>query len=77
MAASLNCEDVIEKLMEYLDRELDEQLQQEIDEHLEICRGCFSRAEFERRLKARIAEAGKVTAPERLRQRVAKLTHKF
>jgi hypothetical protein len=44
---------------------------------MERCRGCFSRAEFEKRLKARIMETGSSEAPEHLRQRVRSLIDKF
>ena len=77
MMAPLSCEDVIEKLLEYLDRELDAAAQLEVGRHLETCRGCFSRAEFERRLRARVAETGDVKAPESLRRRIRALVARY
>jgi len=77
MTAGLSCEEVIGKLLEYLDRELDAAAQQEVERHLEACRGCFSRAEFERRLRARVAETGDVKAPESLRERVRTLVARY
>jgi anti-sigma factor (TIGR02949 family) len=77
MTATLSCEEVIGKLLEYLDRELDAAAQQEVERHLEACRGCFSRAEFERRLRARVAETGDVKAPESLRERVRTLVARY
>jgi anti-sigma factor (TIGR02949 family) len=77
MTATLSCEEVIGKLLEYLDRELDAAAQQEVDRHLEAGRGCFSRAEFERRLRARVAETGDVKAPESLRERVRTLVARY
>ena len=77
MTAGLNCEEVIGKLLEYLDRELDAAAQLEVERHLETCRGCFSRAEFERRLRARVAETGDVKAPESLRKRVRALVARY
>ncbi|MFO7529709.1 MAG: mycothiol system anti-sigma-R factor [Marinobacter sp.] len=73
-ASDISCEDVIERLFEYLDQELDATNRAEIDHHLKRCFDCFSRAEFERRLHARIAEAGTEQAPERLRARIRELT---
>lgn len=70
----LSCEEVIERLLEYLDRELDDISQQEIDRHLKRCYDCFSRAEFERRLRERIAATGSQQAPERLKKRIRELT---
>lgn len=77
MTAPLSCEEVIEKLLEYLDRELDPAAQLELERHLETCRGCFSRAEFERRLRARVAETADVRAPESLRRRVRALVARY
>ncbi|WP_163558739.1 zf-HC2 domain-containing protein [Halomonas sp. NO4] len=73
----LSCEDVIERLFDYLDRELDAQQAEEIERHLARCRDCFTRAEFEKRLRARVEAAGTVTAPPRLRQRVRRLLDRF
>jgi anti-sigma factor (TIGR02949 family) len=77
MSAGLSCEEVIDKLLEYLDRELDAAAQHEVERHLETCRGCFSRAEFERRLRARVAETGDVKAPESLRRRIRALVARY
>lgn len=74
---TINCEEVLKHLVAYLDRETDAHTAAEIDRHLEDCRGCFSRAEFERQLKAHVRAAGSRTAPERLRARIRKLTDKF
>ncbi|PHQ24383.1 mycothiol system anti-sigma-R factor [Marinobacter guineae] len=70
----LSCEEVIERLFEFLDRELDDVSQEEIDRHLKRCYDCFSRAEFERRLRERIAATGSQKAPERLKKRIRELT---
>lgn len=70
MTEDLRCEEVIERLLEYLDRELDAETEQALARHMETCRGCFTRAEFERRLRARVKEVGEVKAPESLRRRV-------
>ncbi|MCT7373737.1 anti-sigma factor family protein [Chelativorans salis] len=70
MTQDLRCEEVIEKLLEYLDRELDTETEHALARHMETCRACFTRAEFERKLRARVSEAGKAKAPESLRRRV-------
>ncbi|MEX1080421.1 MAG: mycothiol system anti-sigma-R factor [Halofilum sp. (in: g-proteobacteria)] len=76
-AEHIDCEDVIEQLFAFLDRELDEERQQRIERHLNRCRDCFTRAEFERRLRARIRDASEVKAPERLRRRIRGLLNEF
>jgi mycothiol system anti-sigma-R factor len=77
MTEQLSCEDVIGKLLEYLDRELDPAAQRDVEHHLKTCRACFSRAEFERRLRARVAEAGETKAPESLRRRIRALIGRY
>lgn len=76
-ARELSCEELIERLFDYLDRELDERQVAEVERHLEKCRDCCSRAEFEKRLRARVEASGTVTAPPRLRQRVRRLLDRF
>lgn len=73
----ITCEQVIAQLFDYLDRELDAEVSGRIDEHMERCRDCFSRAEFERRLRARLHEATEVAAPERLQRRLRGIIDKF
>jgi mycothiol system anti-sigma-R factor len=73
----MTCEEVLKHLVAYLDREADERTTAEIERHLDECRGCFSRAEFERELKSHVRAAGSRTAPERLRARIRKLVTKF
>jgi mycothiol system anti-sigma-R factor len=77
MSPTLTCEEVIEKMMEYLDRELDEATREEMDAHLQTCRGCFSRAEFERRLKSRIGATGNAEPPEHFKHRLKELIEQF
>jgi anti-sigma factor (TIGR02949 family) len=74
---TVTCEDVLKDLLAYIDRETDANTAAEIERHLKECRGCFSRAEFERMLKAKLRAAGSRTAPERLRARIRKLVDEF
>lgn len=74
---NLTCEEVIEQLFAYLDEELDGERLAAIDRHLERCRDCFTRAEFEKRLRARVQETGTAPAPRRLRQRLRKVLDRY
>mgnify|MGYP006309632291 CR=1 FL=1 len=69
----MTCEEVIERLLTFLDRELDSDTSERIDAHLRRCRDCFTRAEFERRLRARIHDAGYTAAPETLHRRLRRM----
>lgn len=73
----ISCAEVVERLFDYMDRELDSQTQAEIERHLERCHDCFSRAEFERRLRERVARSGQQPAPERLRRRIRDMLERF
>jgi anti-sigma factor (TIGR02949 family) len=73
----IRCEDVLRQLLLYLDRELDARTAALIERHLELCRGCFSRAAFERKLRAHLKAAAEKPAPARLRARVRDLLDKF
>ncbi len=73
----ISCEEVIEQLFEYLDKELDDDTNAVIDRHLRHCHDCFSRAEFEKKLRARIAEVGRAKSSDRLRQRIEGLIERF
>lgn len=76
-AGGLRCEEVIELLFAYLDHEVDDKLNERIEQHLESCRDCYSRAEFERRLRARVQASTEVQAPERLQKRIRRVLDKF
>lgn len=71
---TLGCEEALRRLAAYLDDELDEHQRAEVDRHLERCRSCFSRAEFERRLKNRIRQdLGATDVPEVFERRIRSL----
>ena len=53
---TMGCEEALEKLATFLDGELNPDESAQVRSHLEKCRSCFSRAEFERRLKERIRD---------------------
>jgi anti-sigma factor (TIGR02949 family) len=74
---TLTCEQVIEHLMAYLDREIDADAAAAIEHHLESCRGCFSRAEFELHLKEHLRSAGSRKASRGLRARLKQIVDKF
>lgn len=64
-------------LAAHLDGELDAGTDRELERHLETCRSCFSRAEFERRLKGRIATIGSEPTRPELTERVQTLIRQF
>ncbi len=74
----MNCQEAVEKLWQYLDRELDGEVSSEIQRHLHECRGCFSKAEFEQQLRALLRRScGAEQAPPELRERLSRLLRMF
>ena len=72
-----SCEDALRVLAAHLDGELDGSTGQGLEEHLERCRSCYSRAEFERRLKARLTDAGREPVRPELADRIHRLIRAF
>ena len=77
MTRKVSCEEVLSKLHAYLDQEIDAPSEAEIDHHLHECRECFSRAEFEKALKKKVASAAETTTPAETRQRLEALIKRF
>lgn len=68
---TIGCAEAVRRLAAYLDRELDARAAGEVERHLERCRSCFSRAEFEKRLRERLRRDLSVdTVPAELESRV-------
>lgn len=74
---TIDCEAALRRLFDFLDAELHPESQQEIERHLEHCRSCFSRFEFEKRLKAHIGGLGSEPVPADLQQRIRKVLDTF
>lgn len=70
------CEDALRLLAEYLDGELKPRTRAEMERHLAVCRSCYSRAEFEERLKAKIA-ASRAEVSGGLRDRLKTMIRRF
>ena len=67
----MKCEEALYSLFEYLDGEVDESTERRVREHLEVCRRCYSRAEFERAfLEAVASSAHSERVPDSVRERV-------
>jgi hypothetical protein len=74
---TIDCEEALRRLFDFLDAELAGAPQREMEHHLEHCRSCFSRLEFEKRLKAHTADLGRGPVSEDLERRVRALLDSF
>lgn len=74
----IGCEEALRRLVAFLDGELDPSGAAEVERHLETCRSCYSRAEFERRLRNRLRiDLRPATVPAELEERVRRIVRGF
>ena len=71
--AEIGCEEALRRLADYLKRELEPREHTAVEQHIDRCRACFSRAEFERLLQERLTELGREETPAHLQSRIRKL----
>lgn len=74
---TIGCEEALKHLLAYLDRELGSAKRRELEQHLEICRTCFSRAEFEKQLKTQLQEAGRESVSASFEKRIKTLLGRY
>jgi anti-sigma factor (TIGR02949 family) len=77
MTQKMSCEEVLSTLYAYLDNEVDAPTEADMDTHLHDCRECFSRAEFEKTLKKKVASTVDVATPTETRSRLESLIKRF
>jgi anti-sigma factor (TIGR02949 family) len=73
----IDCEEALKRLLELIDGELSGRERDDVERHLRTCRSCFSRMEFERRLKQRLSALPGDDVPATLRRRVHDLIKGF
>ncbi len=67
----MDCQDCVERLYQYLDRELSHEEVATVKRHLDDCTGCTDHFFFEERLIQRIRDAcSEDRAPDDLRERI-------
>lgn len=74
---AIDCDEVMRQLFDFLDGEVDEMADKEIHHHIDECRSCFSRVEFEQMLRARIRKSRDEGLPDSLQERVTELMKGF
>lgn len=76
-AQQISCEEALRRVFDFVDGALQDASLAEMRAHMEMCRHCFDRTEFERLLKARIAKLKRSPASGELRARVQSLVEGF
>jgi anti-sigma factor (TIGR02949 family) len=73
----IGCEEALARLLEFIDGELPGAERDHVERHLRRCRSCFSRMEFESRLKQRLSALLGDDVPARARDRIRDLLKGF
>ena len=73
----ISCDEALRLVFEFIDEELRGKSRAELEYHLEMCRHCFDRVEFEKLLKSRLRKLKVVGNPSALRKRVDSLLEEF
>jgi anti-sigma factor (TIGR02949 family) len=73
----ISCEEALRLLAEHLDGELDGAHRDEVERHLSLCRSCFSRAEFEKGLKAQLGTLRQQPVESTFEERIRTLIGQF
>jgi mycothiol system anti-sigma-R factor len=66
----MNCSEAVERLNQYLDRELSAQEIVEVKQHLEACPPCLQMFHYEEHMRRLVRQACCESAPESLRMRI-------
>ncbi|HEY9466374.1 MAG TPA: zf-HC2 domain-containing protein [Vicinamibacterales bacterium] len=74
---AVGCEQALKRLLEFIDQELSDSEHDSVERHLRTCRSCFSRMEFESRLKQRLSALTADDAPSASRDRIRDLIKGF
>jgi anti-sigma factor (TIGR02949 family) len=73
----IKCEQALKQILEYVDHELGEAERAAMQKHLHTCKSCYSRMEFERRLKDKLGALREEEVPSQLGKRVKGLLKSF
>jgi anti-sigma factor (TIGR02949 family) len=74
---NMGCDEALKRLLEFIDRELSESDHDSVERHLRTCRSCYSRMEFEHRLKQRLSALSADDVPVKSRDRIRALIKGF
>ena len=74
---NIDCAQALKRLIEFIDQELVDADREVIERHLQTCRSCLSRAEFERALKARLRSLSHGDVPSKMLDRITSLMQGF
>jgi hypothetical protein len=71
------CEEALKRVFDYIDNHLEGMTKNEFEHHIELCRHCFDRVEFEKLLKFRLRALRHKESSGLLRKRVEDIITNF
>jgi hypothetical protein len=74
---NISCEEALQRVFDYIDEHLQGVSRAELEQHLEMCRHCFDRVEFEKLLKSRLSKLKVDPHSETLHKRIDGLLEQF
>jgi len=73
----IDCEKALQQIFQFIDHELGGNEREAMQRHLHTCKSCFSRAEFERRLKEKVGGLREKRELPEVRGRISRLLKTF
>ncbi|MCZ7566097.1 MAG: zf-HC2 domain-containing protein [Burkholderiales bacterium] len=73
----IDCEQALDQLIEFVDHELPEGKHSAMQHHMRACKSCFSRFEFERRLKEKLGTLRDTEVSSDASERIKRLLKSF
>lgn len=77
MNTEIDCEQALTRIFDFIDHELEGHECEALERHLQECKSCFSRADFERRLKGKVADLHEERPNPAVAARIAGLLKEF
>jgi len=74
---NISCLEALKRVFDYIDNHIEDTSRNEFEHHIEKCRHCFDRVEFEKLLKYRLRALKHKKSSEGLRKRVDDIIMKF
>lgn len=73
----ISCEEALRLIASYVDRELGAEESSALEKHVLRCRSCFSRVEFEHRLKSQLTTLRSTDVSDALQERIRGLLQHY
>jgi anti-sigma factor (TIGR02949 family) len=70
---NISCEEAIKRVFDYIDGYLSGKPLNELERHIDLCRGCLKKLDFQLKLKSRIARVKPAKVSEELNYRIKSL----